>query len=83
MKILCLILCISFQCFAKDLPQDMRLDSGSLVMLQQYIEAQANAEQSFPVFVNFSCAPKMKGTKISNYKCKLSEVKYATKEASR
>lgn len=83
MKLFLLFTLFSTHVFTKTLPQDMRLDSGSLVMLQQFVEAQANAEQSYPVFVNFSCRPKMKGNKISTYKCQVSDVKYATKDTSK
>jgi hypothetical protein len=64
---------------AKNPPQDIRLDSGSMIILQQYIESRPDADPSFPVMVNMSCVPKMKMGKIAGYKCQASKVKYATK----
>ncbi len=64
---------------AENPPQDIRLESGSMIILQQYIESRPDADPSFPVMVNMSCEPKMKMGKIAGYKCQASTVKYATK----
>ena len=79
MKFLLSLLFISSFCLATDLPQDIRFDPGSLVVLQQYIESKPDADPSFPVFVNMSCVPKMKLGKVAGYKCQAADVKYATK----
>jgi hypothetical protein len=80
MKILPVVfLFFSSVCLAENPPQDIRLDSGSMIILQQYIESRPDADPSFPVMVNMTCEPKMKMGKIAGYKCQASTVKYATK----
>jgi hypothetical protein len=74
-----ILLLFSAASVAKSLPSDIRLDTGSLVILKQYIESKSDADQSFPVFVNLSCKPKLKSEKISGYDCKIADIKYATK----
>ncbi len=80
MKILpAFFLFFAFFCFAENPLQEIRLDSGSVIMLKQYIETRPDAEPSFPVIINMSCTPKLKLGKVTDYKCQASSVKYATK----
>jgi hypothetical protein len=64
---------------AKDLPQDIKLEKGSLLILKQYLEKQSEADLSFPVLVQLTCKPKLKNSKLETHHCQLSDVKFAQK----
>jgi hypothetical protein len=66
-------------CAAKDLPQDIKLEKGSLLILKQYLEKQSEADPTFPVIVQLTCKPKLKNNKLETHHCQLSDVKFAQK----
>jgi hypothetical protein len=64
---------------AQDLPRDIKLEKGSLLILKQYLEKQPEADPSFPVVVQLTCKPKLKNNKLQTHECQLSDLKYAQK----
>lgn len=63
----------------KNLPSDIRLEKGSELMLQQFVDKQPNADATFPIVLTMTCDPRLKASKLNGYKCKLSDLKYAEK----
>jgi hypothetical protein len=64
---------------ATDLPKDIKLEKGSLLILKQHLEKQESADLSFPVIVQLTCNPKLKNKKLQTHECQLSDLKYAQK----
>jgi hypothetical protein len=64
---------------ATDLPKDIKLEKGSLLILKQHLEKQEDADLSFPVVVQLTCRPKLKNNKLQSHDCQLSDLKYAQK----
>ena len=64
---------------ATDLPKDIKLEKGSLLILKQHLEKQESADLSFPIVVQLTCKPRLKNNKLQTHECQLSDLKYAQK----
>ena len=63
----------------KDLPQDIKLQQGSLVILKQYVEKNDKIRKDFPFKLSFTCTPELskKNEKIKKINCVADDIHFA------
>ena len=63
-----------------ELPQDVRLDSGSKVILIQHMNQISDLDPKFPIILQQSCKPKLAKGKIQSLDCKIIDLDYVEKK---